>query len=264
MGSKLKDLLNLYHLVNISLTLAFVVSKTMPLISTTLYGVGNSSSIDTREHEILIFLAIALIWKSRKSSNYLHFLSSVYLCSKFVNVFLFFRASILYGAIYTSLVLFCFVFVPEPVQLDSRKVRFFEADELHRTLEADKSIVWVIEFFTLWSRECRYIAPVFNELSESYTLPNLKFGKLDVGKYPREGERFRINTHVSSKQIPSISLFRGGTQFERRPSVKNDRAIPFVFSKENCIMAFDLNNLYTECKNKLRKSDKEIVKQHRE
>lgn len=65
-----------------------------------------------------------------------------------------------------------------------------------------------------------------------YTLPNLQFVKLDVGRYPKEGERFRINTHVLSKQLPSISVIRHGKQVNRRPTIgSNQRAIPFKFTE---------------------------------
>lgn len=81
-----------------------------------------------------------------------------------------------------------------------------------------------------------------------------------------------------SKQIPSISVFKGGVQVERRPRVgPNSRAIPFVFNevllfffffcfntneftffKENCIAELGLNDLYKECKTKpIKKVEKE-------
>jgi hypothetical protein len=65
-----------------------------------------------------------------------------------------------------------------------------------------------------------------------YTLPNLRFGKLDVGRYSKEAEHFRINNHPMSKQLPSISLFKNGTQVDRRPAVgDNNRAVPFLFTE---------------------------------
>jgi hypothetical protein len=101
-----------------------------------------------------------------------------------------------------------------------------------------------------------------------FSLPNLRFGKLDVGKYAREGELFRVNSSAASRQLPTIALFRGGLQTERRPLVgQNRRAIPFVFTEvvtppppipscalpylnlqENTTLALDLSNVYEECK----------------
>jgi len=256
------SMMNLYHLGNMALSFSFLLSKVIGPLSKVIYGETNSE-LDNREHEILIFLAVVLAWKARKSTNYLHFFSTLYLCSKFVNVFLFFRANPLYGIIYLSIALVFTILISEPLQKDSLKIKYFEGNEFQLALESDKSITWIIEFFTTWNTQCRYIAPVFSTLSEKYTLPNLKFGKLDVGKYPTEGERFRINTHVQSKQIPSISIFRGGEQIDRRPLVEKARAIPFVFTMDNCINSFDLNNLYNECKGKLKKKQLE-VKPHSE
>jgi hypothetical protein len=87
----------------------------------------------------------------------------------------------------------------------------------------------------------------------------LRFAKLDVGRYPKEGERFRINTHVMSKQLPSIAVIRGGKQINRRPVIgSNHRAIPFKFTEENCIREFELNELYAECQALLKKKKKHM------
>lgn len=93
-------------------------------------------------------------------------------------------------------------------------------------------MTWVVNFYSAWSTDCRYVSPVFSSLAEKFTLPNLKFAKLDVGRYPKEGERFRINTHVMSKQLPSIAVIRQGKQITRRPVIgANHRAIPFKFTE---------------------------------
>lgn len=73
---------------------------------------------------------------------------------------------------------------------------------------------------------------VLNYFFFRYSLNNLRFGKINVGRYPKEGERFRINTHPMSKQLPSISIFRNGIQENRRPAVgSNQRIIPFAFTE---------------------------------
>lgn len=77
----------------------------------------------------------------------------------------------------------------------------------------------------------------FHELTISYltsfrySLPNLRFGKLDVTRFPKAAEHFRINNHPASRQLPTIALFRNGEQVMRRPTVANKRAIPFVFTE---------------------------------
>lgn len=75
-----------------------------------------------------------------------------------------------------------------------------------------------------------------------------------MGRYPKEGERFRINTHALSKQLPSVSVIRQGQQVDRRPVIgANKRAVPFKFTEENCIVEFRLNELHQECKERLKR-----------
>uniref|UniRef100_A0A915EHY3 Mitochondrial import receptor subunit TOM7 homolog n=1 Tax=Ditylenchus dipsaci TaxID=166011 RepID=A0A915EHY3_9BILA len=249
----------------IPLTFAtFVISKLTPSICRPLYGDGYENCVfSTREHELLVFLGAVIVWKNRKSTNWWHYVSTVYLYTKFVNAFLFFISNALYGILYILVALVFYIVLPEPLIIDSEKIRYFQGSTFQQELEKDKSVTYIIEFFTTWSSECKYLGPVFSALSEKYTLPNLKFGKFDVGKYAKEGEQqFRINTHPMSKQIPSIAIFKEGKQVDRRPMVANSKAIPFVFSEENCIREFDLNNLYAECKSKLKKFEKKIEKTH--
>lgn len=50
---------------------------------------------------------------------------------------------------------------------------FFSEEVLKETLEADKKVVWVIEAFTNWSKECEHVAPVFTDIAADYA-PFLK------------------------------------------------------------------------------------------
>uniref|UniRef100_A0A914E6B9 Thioredoxin domain-containing protein n=1 Tax=Acrobeloides nanus TaxID=290746 RepID=A0A914E6B9_9BILA len=180
--------------------------------------------------------------------------------SKLANLVLFFRADPLYGVLYGVICLIGTLIFPEPAYKDSEKIIYFKGDQFMHELETKKHIHWIIEFYTTWSPECRHITPVFSKLSERYTLPNLRFGKLDAGREPNFAEKFRINTHPSSRQLPTIAYFKEGEQVTRRPLIgSNKRAIPFVFSEENCILEFGLNNIYEECKKNLGKRYKETT-----
>ncbi|TMS40024.1 hypothetical protein L596_006461 [Steinernema carpocapsae] len=248
--AEVKHILNGHYLLNIVLCLLFPITKGVVGICEFVYPEGTECGVDSREHEILIFLAVIIIWKNRKATNWLHYLSNVFLFSKIASTFLFLRADPIVGTAYVLLSIVVTVLFPEPAYKGPERVVYFQGDALFKELEKPNKTRWVIQFYTTWSPECRHTTPVFAELSEKFTLPNLKFGKLDVGKYPKEAERFRVNTHPSSRQLPTISVFgTDGKEIRRRPLInKNGRAIPFVFSVENCIFDFDLNNLYQECK----------------
>nr|CAD2156976.1 unnamed protein product [Meloidogyne enterolobii] len=252
--NEFSSICNVYHLLNFMLSIAFPSSKLTPKISEMLFGIENRN-IDTRENEILIFLVVVVIFKCRKSSSYLHTFSTIYLYSKLANALLFFRVKPIYGLFYCVVVITLYILVDEPLPPDSEKIRFFNGEELKNTLQEDKSIVWIIEFFSTWSTECRYVRPVFNALSEKFTLPNLRFGKLDVGRFPKEAEHFRINCSATSRQLPTFSCFKGGIQTERRPLIgTNGKAIPFVFTEQNIVLALDLTSIYAECKKRLKNS----------
>ncbi|VDK69343.1 unnamed protein product [Anisakis simplex] len=178
-----------------------------------------------REHEILIFLGVIIIWKNRKASNWLHYLANVFLFSKMANIFLFLRAEPFVGTIYVLICIVHAVLFPEPAYKGPERVTYFNGAELYEEIQKNKRVTWLVQFYTTWSPECKHIAPVFSQLSDRFALPNLRFAKLDVGRWAKEGERFRINTHPASRQLPT----------------------------ENCILEFDINNLYNECKTNLGK-----------
>ncbi|PIO74134.1 thioredoxin [Teladorsagia circumcincta] len=99
-------------------------------------------------------------------------------------------------------------------------------------LDRDRKSIFVIQFYTTWSPDCKHATPVFAQLSERFSLPNLRFGKLDVGRWPKEAERFRVNAHPTSRQLPTICVFKDAKEIKRRPLVNEKRrAIPFVFSQ---------------------------------
>uniref|UniRef100_A0A0N4ZVH3 Thioredoxin domain-containing protein n=1 Tax=Parastrongyloides trichosuri TaxID=131310 RepID=A0A0N4ZVH3_PARTI len=249
---ELKHILTIHHILNILLSISFVFTKLVPFIGNLLYGESNHG-LDTREHEIVVFLAVVILWRGKKATNWLHYIETVFTFAKTANVFLFLRAELLYGIIYVVIVTIVTVVFPQPTYQESDKVIYFRADDLYKKIKEDTNIVWVVEFYTTWSPECRHVTPVFSRLSEKFSLPNLRFAKLDVGTFPKEAERFRINTHPSSKQLPTISLFKGGIEVVRRPTVQNKRAVPFIFSEENCILELDLINTFNECKESSKK-----------
>ncbi|CAB3402507.1 unnamed protein product [Caenorhabditis bovis] len=237
-----------YHFVNILLSIAFPLLKSSSLCEYIFKTENNyECGIDSREREILMFLLVVIMWKGRKATNWLDYVSNIFLFSKLAGMFLFIRADIIAGIIYVFACLVVMLLFPEPVYSGPEQVTYFQGDQLFQELTKNRNTVWVIQFFTTWSPECKHTTPVFAKLSEKFTLPNLRFGKLDIGRWPKEGERFCVNSHPMSRQLPTICVFKDAKEISRRPLVnENRRAVPFVFSEENCIPAFDLLNLYKE------------------
>ncbi|VDM84743.1 unnamed protein product, partial [Strongylus vulgaris] len=197
-----------------------------------------------------MFLAVIIAWKGRKATNWLHYINNVFLFSKVANIALFLRADPLVGIIYllitagklylgmTSSLIMILAFsaitviVPEPVYTGPEKITYYQGTELFEELDKDRKSIFVIQFYTTWSPDCKHVTPVFAKLSDRFSLPNLRFGKLDIGRWPKEAERFRVNAHPTSRQLPTICVFKDAKELKRRPLVNDKmRAIPFVFNE---------------------------------
>ncbi|CAJ0581541.1 unnamed protein product, partial [Mesorhabditis spiculigera] len=244
-----KQLLRPHYLCNVLLSLTFIVAKSVPVICESLFNYEDVCEIDSREREILMFLAVVIVWKGRKATNWLHYISNVFLFSKIASGMLLLRADPLLGIVYVFLVLVLAVVFPEPMYDGPENITYFQGEGLFRELTTNKKNTWIIMFYTTWSPDCRHVNPIFAELSQRFELANLKFGKLDIGRWAAEGERFRVNAHPTSRQLPTICVFEDGKEIRRRPLVNDKhRAIPFVFNVDNCVLEFDLINLYNKCK----------------
>lgn len=82
------------------------------------------------------------------------------------------------------------VLLPEPIYSGPSKIEYFSGlDNMEKTISEDKRNVWMVCFFTTWSMKCIDMAPIFAELSAQYWLPNLRFGKIDIGRFSNVGEK---------------------------------------------------------------------------
>ena len=91
---------------------------------------------------------------------------------------------------------------------------------------------------------------VYSKLSAEYSLDNLRFGKVDVTRNKALSERFRVDHSSWSRQLPTLVCFQNGKEHMRRPMIdsKNRPVGKFVFTKENIVNDFQLNDLYHQCK----------------
>lgn len=80
-------------------------------------------------------------------------------------------------------------------------------------------------------------------------MENLKFGKIDLGRFPEIGTEFGISDSALSKQLPTLILFDSGDQVMKRPTFdSNKKLVKFHFNMSNIVEVFDLKNYYNKCK----------------
>lgn len=141
--------------------------------------------------------------------------------------------------------------LPEPTYSGPNNIVYFHGlNGLEEELSRDKTRTWLVAFYTVWNPACVNFAPAFAKLSNDYHLDNLKFGKMDIGRYPEAGKKFSVSDSSLSKQLPTIILFQDGKEKDRRPHVDSKgKVLNFAFSDVNMLAAFDIKNLYDKCKN---------------
>ena len=96
-----------------------------------------------------------------------------------------------------------------------------------------------------------------------YHLDNLKFGKVDLARFPEVGADFRISDSAFSKQLPTVILFKEGKPVMFRPNWDSSgKLLKFHMNLDNIVTTFGLNDVYRECKEELKARKSKPGKTH--
>jgi thiol-disulfide isomerase/thioredoxin len=180
----------------------------------------------------------------------INYLTSSFLYTKLANLILWFYSDIKLGLSYGVLFILFALILPEPTYSGPDNVIYFrQPNSLEEEIDRDRRVNWLVTFYTTWNPACVNFAPVFAQLSNDYNLDNLKFGKVDIGRLPDVGKKFHVSDSPLSRQLPTVVLFKNGKEVTRRPFADSKgKLVKFFFSDDNMKAAFDLNDLYKECK----------------
>ncbi|XP_015793016.1 thioredoxin-related transmembrane protein 2 homolog [Tetranychus urticae] len=256
----LRKVLHPHYLVNIILSLSFILMRKIHPFCTYLF---DSCSLNHKESEILFFAAIIIVFRTRKQGavNFLPYIGTACMFSKLAGLLLWFLADPLYGVLFAVLCLLHLLLMPEPCYKGPENMTYFNGNDLEESIKREKGTVWLIELYAAWNPTCIEFAPTFSELSANYALDNLKFGKVELSRNPEVADKYKINTSPLSKQMPTLILVKNGKEEMRRPLVSNNgKLVTFNFNYANVVSTFDLNNLHIDCKKALK--DKSKTKQH--
>ncbi|XP_026468462.1 thioredoxin-related transmembrane protein 2 homolog [Ctenocephalides felis] len=244
-------LLKPYYWVNILLSLSYIIAKRFSIPCVYLFGADNCE-LDGRETEILFFLMIVVMIRTRKAGSVtmINYLTSSFIYTKVANLFLWFYSDVRMGIVFGVIFIICGLLLPEPTYSGPENVVYFRSETaLEEELFKDKTVIWLVVFYAVWNPACTTFAPVFARISSEYHLNHLKFGKMDVGRYPEAGQKYHVSDSSLSRQLPTIIMFKNGKEYMRRPTVDTKGKLQkFLFSEDNVKAAFDLNNLYKEQK----------------
>jgi len=254
MLSVLKILFTPYFLLNGLMSLAYVLSKNFEATCRLMYHPQEDCSFDWRDQEVMMFLCFVIIIKNRrwKPNRWTEYLGNVFMLSKGASAIMFLRKGTFLGIGYICLCIVIFLIAPEPSYSGRDNIEYFIGQALEEELAKNRNVVYLVEFYATWSSPCSYFAETFAEISLSYSHEYLKFGKLDVGRYPSAARRYHIDSGVRSKQLPTLILFADGVEKLRRPlPCENEVSWYYRFTKENIIRDFNLNEHYSESQKRL-------------
>merc|ERR1712226_1038796 len=245
-----------HYVFNFMLSTVFYMLKTTPPLCSMLF---DDCILALREWELLTFLGCIIVMKNRKQPSVKVYVGTICMFAKILTTILFFRQNVIYGIIYVIVCLLHLAFLPEPAYKGPDLVTYFRGDDFEVELARDKRVTWLVEFYAAWSPNCVNFAQIFAELSSKYTLDNLRFGKVDVTRFPDLAKQYYISTSSWTKQLPSVILFQAGKESRRRPACDQSGKVAqkFIFSRENVLNAFELNELHNQCKkNPIKKKNK--------
>nr|XP_046916494.1 thioredoxin-related transmembrane protein 2 homolog [Dermatophagoides farinae] len=238
-----------HYLVNILLAFSFLVLKLVPPFCNYLF---KECQLEHRDTEILFFTIVIIMFRTRKQGNvtFLPYLSSACMLMKLGNILLYFNAGPLYGIVFGCCCLLQMLLLPEPTYQGPENIAYMKGEDLEEEIGRDKRVVWLVELYAAWSPPCVDFANVFAELSNKYSLDNLRFAKVDLARNPDTATKYRINISTLSKQLPTVILFMNGHETMRRPLVnEKGKLVNFAFTFDNVVMEYDLDQIYKQCRN---------------
>ena len=106
----------------------------------------------------------------------------------------------------------------------------------------DAHATWLVVFHAPWHPTCVALEPVLAELSLTYGTKLLKFGKVDVTRYPQAARDMGLDTSGSSRQLPTLVLFQNGRELARIPHVyPGGKVAKGIYRRDAIVKGFNLN-----------------------
>lgn len=213
----------------------------------------------SREIEIVAMLCIGVVSKLNRTATIDEFVARCILFGKTAVVILLWHIDKRIMAWY--MILYCVMFLTlKPAEYDGPDdvVNLNPQSFQRKVLEADKNKSWLVFLYADWCENCHYFGPMFAELSLRYSRKNLSFGKIDVGRYQDVADQHSIDiTAHTTLQLPTMILFKGGSEETRLPGFKSDgEVIKTILDRKGVIAVFGLEKKKKDSKNPKKEAKK--------
>ena len=264
----IRPYLTTYYILNILASVSYVVLKTVHPICEWFFKGDEQCELSLSDCETLVFVGVVLAFKNLKWKRDVN--KDVFAMAtgffKAVNLILFLRSHWPLFIVYAVFCIVLFIAVPEPLYTGPDSVQLFSSVSLQEELKENPLVTLLVEFYTVWSPPCKKLAEPFAEVSLRFDHKYLKFGKIDLGRYPAMAQMHNIDDSVTSKQLPTLILFQDGKEVKRRPvksAGRDGKVFPFGFTKENIANAFELKSCLEIAKSKLEREEKRAKKEEK-
>lgn len=242
--------LGAYYVLNAAVLLAYpalrfmTVARKSALPTVTPQSLGEAlEELRGWEQRALGTLTLYGITKMYRFSTPDAFVSQMFMLAKVAMLVLCWKldtAAFVWGLVAVAAL---FVSVPQPEYEGPTKVEYFTPGSFQDlVVDGRADCGWVVQFYAGWAHSCRHIEPLMAALSNKYSSKDLRFGKLDVGRWPHLAEKHKVSVGVTSKQLPTIALFQGGDELGRIPHVFEDGKISKPrFTEKHIAACFELD-----------------------
>ncbi|ORX80562.1 hypothetical protein K493DRAFT_412123 [Basidiobolus meristosporus CBS 931.73] len=250
MSELVQRLFRPHYISNLLLSLAPFVIRLVPALCSALLFSEPSEAQTTTEQRIYLGVGFFILLKFRKTGSAEEFLSVGFLYAKVGGLLLLYfygawKLILCYLGVWTAL----FILFPQPSYQGPSKIVELSSEELAQgiedTLKGDgKELAWVVLLGVPWSPKCQYFEVPFAKLSLAYTSDGLKFGKIDVEKYPEVAATYDVSTSSTTLELPTVVLIRNGKELGRLPSRSDGKGFSlWDHTEQSVIDEFQLDQL---------------------
>ena len=199
----------------------------------------------TMERQSLSLLGIALSLKFLRRQSLDGYFTDVFFFCKSVLAMLTWYIDYRWSIMYIFIYLCAAIAFPQPFYKGKMRIVELNPETFEEVVEGEKdpSVTWIVELYAPWSPQCLYLEPVIAEISNQYGSNALKFGKVDVSRWPSIAKKYKVNLNGLQDQLPTIVRFQKGKEDGRIPQVSEDgkKVYGGKFRKQDIITAFELD-----------------------
>ncbi|KAK9813250.1 hypothetical protein WJX72_011412 [[Myrmecia] bisecta] len=179
------------------------------------------------ERHLAAVLAASATMRLWRNESFDGFLANFFMLAKAVLLGLAAASDARLAVYYQAAYFMLFLLFPQPTYDGPTNVEELTPASLQQyLLEAQSNNVsYVVECYMPSSSACVHFAPMLAYLSLQYATKTLKFGKLDVGRWPAMAKMLNVERGWFSPQLPSLILFEKGKEKARLPAIEPDGSV---------------------------------------